>query len=134
MFLHSRSIALPHLFKPSVQFQGTWPLLERLELGAGAGAILDSNSNYQVAGLYALGRYALVRSDGFEWGISAGLGGGHNAAIIHADLQAKAPIVPYGLIASDASFRLSKGFMLGLELSSEQLSVVQLGAKAMFLF
>jgi len=128
-FAHSQSLALQHLFKPSLALHARTSITPNVEFGGGVSGILVASSNYQVAGVYGLARYVFWSTKAFQWGAYAGLGVGSNPPILHADLRSKAPLLPFGTMGTEVSWELADGFWLGIEGADEQLSVVHLGAR-----
>lgn len=130
--VHARSLALEHNLKPALRLALTVPVGDlgpgRLELGGGASALLSPDASYGVWSLVAVARHALVWP-GFALGVTLGLGAGHNPPILHRDLRASLPIVPYAALALDALWPIGEGTWLGVELGVEQLSVLHLGAQ-----
>jgi hypothetical protein len=126
-FAKSQSLAPEHLFKPSVAAHVLFPNRNWLQLGAGASGIVSASLDYQVAGVYGLARFVPASSRNFEWGLSAGVGVGTNPAIVHSDLKAEAPVLPFVAVATDGRWRLGESLALGVDLAFEQLSVVHLG-------
>jgi hypothetical protein len=126
-FIRSRSLALQHLFKPSVQLSAARRVLPRLDVGMALGAVLDTDDNYGVWGAYALGRYTFVRASSLQLAAHLALGVGHDAPILHDDLRASALLLPYASLGIDVSWRLTDDVSLGLELANETLGVMHLG-------
>jgi hypothetical protein len=106
-----------------------FPLGESLGAGAGVSGILHDSEDYQVVGAYGLGRASLWSSGTFEWGAFLGVGVGTNAPILHSDLQADAPLLPFGTLGTEVTWRLNDRLRVGLQASDEQLSVVHVGAQ-----
>jgi hypothetical protein len=128
LFLNSRSLAFEHNVKSSLALRATHPVLRYLELGVGAVGVLTVDPNYGVWALTGQGRVPLLQRTAFQWGIGVGIGAGHNAPILYRDLRAELPIVPYASLSTDLAWRLSSSWWLGVEVASEQLSVVHAGA------
>ncbi len=103
-------------------------VVPQLEVGGALSAVVTTDDNYGVWAGYAHGRYRLLGGSSFQWGLSLGVGLGHNAPILHDDLQADLPVLPYATLATDAVWKVSSKLWLGVELANEQLSVVHLGA------
>ncbi len=127
-FIHARSLALPHNVQPSLHVAADHEIVHRLQVGVGGSAVVTNDSNYGVWAGYLRGRSVLYRSPALQWGVTVGVGAGHNPPIIHGDLEADLPVVPYAMLATDLDWRLGRSAWLGLELAGEQLSVVHLGA------
>jgi hypothetical protein len=128
-FINARSFALSHRLKPGLHLEWSRSLDPRFRLGAALGSVLTGNSNYAVAGAYAVGSYTALSSGRFELDARFGLGVGYNAAILHPDLEAGFPVIPYGYLGLLASFRSWQGGRIGVELGDEQLGVVHLGLR-----
>jgi hypothetical protein len=132
LLLHARSLALEHNLQPALRLALTVPVGDlgpgQLELGGGASALLSLDASYGVWSMVGVARHALVWP-GLSLGLTLALGAGHNAPILHQDLRAELPIVPYAAIALDALWPLGDGTWLGVELGGAQLSVLHLGAQ-----
>ncbi len=126
--LQSRSIALEHVVKPSVALRLGTEIVPRLEVGGALSAVVTTDDNYGVWAGYAHGRYRLLGSEAWQWGLSLGVGLGHNAPILHDDLRADLPVLPYAMLSTDVLWSLGSNTWLGVELANEQLSVLHLGA------
>lgn len=125
-FAHARSLALEHKLKPSLRASAWFPVAKAIDVGGGLTAVAAS-SNYGVWAAYGLGRVRLL--DGaFRLNAALGLGVGHNAPIIHADLKSGGPVVPSLYVGLQASVPITREFDLGVELVNEQISVSHLGA------
>jgi hypothetical protein len=114
--------------QPSLHVAADVELVHRLQFGVGASAIATTDPSYGVWAAYLRGRSVLYRSAALQWGATLGFGAGYNPPILHADLKAALPVVPYAMLATDCGFSLGHGAWLGAELATEQLSVVHLGA------
>lgn len=130
----SRSHAVPHLFKPAARFGVRLAWTPRLELGGALLGLVDSNDHYRVLGAIAQARWALWAGTAFQVGASAGLGAGHDADILHTDLRADGEVAAYGVVAVDARWSLGRQWLLGVEASTTNLAVAQLGALVGFRF
>jgi hypothetical protein len=124
----ARSLALEHIVKTSGRLALSVPLSEEFRVGVALSSVLTSSSNYAVTGAYALARYRLWGTEGFDLGALAGLGVGYNAPILHRDLEAGFPLLPYGYLGLEGRFEVAEGWHVGVELGDEQLSVVHFGA------
>lgn len=125
--MRSRSLAIGHAFKPMVRVGLRWPVLTRIEVGGALLGLLDASEHYRVLGALAQGRLALWHRPRFSAGAGLGLGVGYNADILHEDLAARAPVVPYGSAALDARWRLGHRWLLGVEAGWDNLSIARLG-------
>ncbi len=134
LFLHSRSKAIGHLLKPAARLtierpwrQGPVP---KLRVGAQAFAILDTSSHYRVWALALSALYPLVEGSRFELSANASVGASLNADILHSDLKAGVPVLPYAAIGLRGAWKLSTEFHLGVQLYWSELSIVSLGLGA----
>jgi hypothetical protein len=125
--MKSRSRAIGHGFKPVARLGLRLTLMPRLELGGAVSGLVDSSEHYRVLGAFALGRFALWQRPAFSLGAGLALGAGYNADILHADLSAGAPVVPYGFLALDARWSIADRWLLGAEAGWENLSIARLG-------
>lgn len=123
----SRSRAIGHGFKPIARVGLRMELLPRLEVGGSVSGIVDSSEHYRVLGAVAQGRVALWQRPAFSLGAGLALGTGYNANILHADLRASAPVVPYGFLALDGRWSIGQRWLIGAETAWENLSIVRLG-------
>lgn len=128
-FTQSRSLALEHIVKSSAALSATATLMPRLELGVTLSGVLTTDDNYGVWAAYAQGRYQLYRSNALQLGLGLGVGIGHNAPILHDDLQAELPVVPHAAASFDALWNVGEDCWLGPALTFEQLSVLHLAAQ-----
>jgi hypothetical protein len=127
-FGRGRSLALEHRLKPALRLDALWPLATNWELGAAARGVITSSTNYGVWALTGALRYAVLSSQSFALRALLGIGVGYNAPILHSDLEAGFPVIPYATLALQPTFVLAEQLELGIELESEQLSVIHLGA------
>lgn len=134
LLLRSRSRTIGHGIQASARIGVRTEVAPRLELGGSLSALLDTSEHYRVVGGLATARFALWRRPVFSAGAVLGLGAGYNADILHADLDAEAPIAPYGTIALDARWRLGERWLLGAEAGWDNLSIVRLGVLVGFSF
>ncbi len=125
--MKSRSKSIGHGFKPMARVGLRVPVLPRMEVGAALSGLVDASEHYRVLGLMAHGRFALWQRLTFSLGAQLALGAGYNADILHTDLSARAPIVPYGFVAVDARWTLGNRWLLGVEAGSENLSIARFG-------
>jgi hypothetical protein len=126
-FTQARSFALSHRVKPGVRLAWQRELWPKLHVGPALGGVVTGNENYFVSGVYALANYSAVESPSFVFEVLLGLGAGYNAPILHGDLKAGFPLVPYAYVGLLGGLRVSQTWVLGLELGGEQITVVDLG-------
>jgi hypothetical protein len=98
-----------------------------VELGGSLSGVIDTSEHYRVLGGLAHGRLALWQRPAFSLGAALALGLGYNADILHADLQAGAPLLPYGFVALDGRWLLGERYLLGVEAGWENLTIARLG-------
>jgi hypothetical protein len=132
--MKSRSKSIGHGFKPMARVGLRVPILPRLEVGATLSGLVDASEHYRVLGLMAHGRFGLWQRPRFSLGAQLALGAGYNADILHADLSASAPVVPYGFVAFDARWALGDRWLCGVEAGSENLSMARIGLLVGFRF
>jgi hypothetical protein len=125
--MKSRSRAIGHAFKPVGRLGLRTAFAPRLELGGSVSGVIDGSEHYRVLGGLAHGRLAIWQRPAFSLGAGLALGVGYNADILHGDLQASAPLAPYGFVALDGRWSLGERYLLGAEAGWENLSIVRLG-------
>lgn len=125
----SRSSAVGHAFKPAARLGVRLPLSRRVEAGAAVSGIvdLDGSDHYRVLGALGHARLAVWEGSTFSLGTAAALGVGYDADILHRDLQADAPVIPYGFLAIDGRWNVGRNLLLGTEAAWENLSIIRLG-------
>jgi hypothetical protein len=128
LLLQSQSRAIGHGVKPSAQLGLRTQLAPRLEIGGAISALLDTSHHYRVLGGLAVARFAVWQRPVFSAGATLGLGAGYNADILHADLDAEAPIAPYATVALDARWWLGQRWLIGVEAGWDNLSIVRIAA------
>jgi hypothetical protein len=126
-FMKSRSRAIGHAFKPAGRLGLRAALVPRLEVGGSISGVVDGSEHYRVLGGLAQARLSLWHRPAFSLGATAALGLGYNADILHADLRASAPVVPYGFAALDGRWSIGQRGLLGVEAGWENLSIVRIG-------
>lgn len=134
LLLQARSRALGHGVKPTARLGVRTQIMPRLEVGGSVSALLDTSVHYRVMGGLATARFALWQRPAFSVGAALGLGAGYNADILHSDLDADAPLAPYGMVAMDARWRIGDRWLIGAEAGWDNLSIVRLGMLAGFHF
>jgi hypothetical protein len=127
LLLQSRSQAIGHGVKPTARLGLRTQIAPRLEVGGSLSALLDTSEHYRVLGGLATARFALWRRPAFSVGAGLGLGAGYNADILHSDLDAEAPVAPYGTVAFDARWRIRDRWLIGAEAGWDNLSMVRIG-------
>jgi len=125
-FGRSRSHALPHFLKPAFRLDYSRSLNARWELGFSLKGVGTTNANYGVWSTLGQLGYALVLGNDFRLVALLGLGAGYNAPILHSDLKAGFPIIPYAALGLEPRWRVGQSMELGVSLESEQLTVIQL--------
>jgi hypothetical protein len=125
--MKSRSRAIGHAFKPIGRLGLRAVLVPRLEVGGSISGVIDGSEHYRVLGGLAQARLALWQRPAFSLGATAALGLGYNADVLHADLRAGAPVVPYGLLALDGRWSIGERGLLGVEAGWENLSIPRIG-------
>jgi len=132
LFLHSRSLAIGHVIKPAlrVTVDRRLPLfgLSKLRVGGQAFGIVDSSEHYRAWGLMASALYPLVEGALFHLDANLTLGAGLNADILHSDLEADIPVIPYGSLGLRAAFSVYEDIRVGTQIYFTNLSVLSLGA------
>lgn len=125
----SRSSAVGHAFKPAARLGARVPLSRRVEAGAAISGIVDlsGSDHYRVVGALGQARMAVWQGATFSLGTSAALGVGYDADILHSDLQADAPVIPYGFLALDGRWNVGRYLLLGTEAAWENLSIIRVG-------
>jgi hypothetical protein len=123
----SRSRAIGHGVKPTARLGLRTQIAPRLEVGGALSALLDTSEHYRVLGGLATARFALWRRPAFSVGAALGLGAGYNADILHSNLDADAPVAPYGTVAFDARWRIGARWLIGAETGWDNLSIVRIG-------
>jgi hypothetical protein len=134
LLLRSRSRAIGHGVKPIARLGLRTQIAPRLEVGGSVSALLDPSEHYRVLGGLATARFALWQRSAFSLGAALGLGAGHDADILHSDLDADAPVAPYGTVAFDARWRIGDRWLLGAETGWDNLSIVRIGVLVGFRF
>jgi hypothetical protein len=125
--MRSRSRAIGHAFKPVARLGLRFAVTPRLEVGGTVSGVVDASEHYRVLGVLGHARLALWRRPAFSLGAGAALGAGYNADILHTDLNAGAPVVPYGFVALDARWSIAGRALVGVEAGWENLSIVRVG-------
>lgn len=133
-FLKARSLALEHIVKPWLGADWLFPVTDSLKIGPGVRGVTTLDDNYGVWSVQGRASYDLVQREVFNLRATVGLGVGYNPPILHSDLQAEFPVVPYYSASLASSWALSTSssgaqWHLGVGLEHEQLSVVGLAAQ-----
>jgi hypothetical protein len=68
----------------------------------------------------------VLRLDSFSLGVSAALGAGYDADILHSSLEAGASVAPYNFVALDGRWRVGP-WLLGVEGAYENFAIVRAG-------
>ena len=126
LLLKSQSKVPRHLIKPELRLGGRMLPVDRWELGLALEGLLDASEHYRVLGLVAHARYAALEAESFSLGVSAALGAGYDADILHSDLAADASVAPYYFLALDARWQHGP-FLIGTQGAIQNLAIVQLG-------
>jgi hypothetical protein len=127
MLLKTKSKAPAHLLKPALRLGVRWQLCDRLEIGGALTGLVSTSEHYRVLGVLGHARYALWQRPRFDLGVSAALGAGTDADILHKDLKASGTILPYGFVALDGRWALGQNWLLGAEVGFENLGMLRLG-------
>ncbi|MDX2023720.1 MAG: hypothetical protein SF187_26010 [Deltaproteobacteria bacterium] len=127
VLLKSQSHAVSHLIKPLASLYVRWPWRERFEFGAQAVALADDNQHYRVLGALGQARWQAWARGVFSTGFAAGLGAGHDADILHANLQGGG-ISVYGTAGVDARWNVGSRWAVAAEVDTLNLATVRLAA------
>jgi hypothetical protein len=126
LLLRSQSHALRYLLKPDLRLGARVRFERRWELGAALDALLDASEHYRVLGVMSHARFAVIDAPAFSLGLSAALGAGYDADILHSSLEASDRLAPYYFVGIDGRWRIRRWF-LGVEAAYQNAALVQGG-------
>jgi hypothetical protein len=133
LLLRSQSHALRHVLKPDLRLGARIGYRERWEFGAAVDALVDGSEHYRVLGLMGQARFAVLQAAAFSLGVSAALGAGYDADILHSSLQADGRVAPYYFAALDGRWRVSR-WLVGVEAGYQNAAILQGGLLLGYVF
>ncbi len=124
IFFQSQSHSAQHQLKPVVRLEVSFRAFARIHLGVELAGVVTANENYRLIGGILTAQASLVERGLYSLRLRWGFGAGTGPRILSADLATRETLAPWVQVGLGQRFRVHRSVALGLDVTSDNLSVL----------